>query len=150
MVCDVCGFHYRRSQMKQRWDKAWVCHKDWEPRHPQDFVRGVKEKINVPVARPDSTDFTNSTTLTANAAKDAFTITVASTTDIADGYSIGIVLDNVILDGDETIHWTTVDGDPAALVVTLTEGLISAAASGNTVYTKGSSFSAVKTTTSHL
>jgi len=33
-----------------------VCRKDWEPRHPQEFVRGKKEKIAVENARPEPTD----------------------------------------------------------------------------------------------
>jgi hypothetical protein len=52
LVCDVCGLDFRRSDMKERWDKAWVCHNDWEPRNEQESVRGIPEKINVPVARP--------------------------------------------------------------------------------------------------
>lgn len=56
MVCDSCGFTYRRSQMKKRWDGMWVCAKDWEPRHPQEFVRAKADKIRVPVSRPQLTD----------------------------------------------------------------------------------------------
>jgi hypothetical protein len=52
LVCDVCGLDFRRSDMKERWDHAWVCSKDWEPRNKQEDVRGISEKIKVPVARP--------------------------------------------------------------------------------------------------
>ena len=38
--------------MKKRWDNAWVCEECWEPRHPQEYVRGISERIAVPVARP--------------------------------------------------------------------------------------------------
>lgn len=55
MVCDECGLVYRRSEMQRRWDGLWVCGGDWEPRHPQDFVRGKVDKVRVPVARPEST-----------------------------------------------------------------------------------------------
>lgn len=55
MVCDVCGFTYRSSEMKKRWDNAWVCKKDFEPQHPQEFVKGRADKVRVPVARPDTT-----------------------------------------------------------------------------------------------
>lgn len=144
MTCDLCGFHYRRSQMRERWDKAWVCLKDWEPRHPQDFVKAIKERINVPVARPDGVDFTNSTTLTVAASKGDLTITVVSVTGIADGDSIGILLD------DSTIHWTTVNGTPAALIVSLDEALSGDAASGKTVYIPGDSLSNPVTSTAGL
>lgn len=55
LVCDSCGLDYRRSEMRMRWDKLMVCQKDWEPRHPQEFVRGIKEKIAVDIARPVQT-----------------------------------------------------------------------------------------------
>ena len=67
LQCDECGLDFRRSSMRQRWDKAWVCEKDWEPENPQDFVRGIKEMIAVPVARPEGqegnliTSWTNDT-----------------------------------------------------------------------------------------
>jgi hypothetical protein len=54
LVCDSCGLDYRRSVMRLRWDNMMVCPKDFEPRHPQEFVRGIKEKIAVDIARPDS------------------------------------------------------------------------------------------------
>jgi len=54
MICDLCGLKFRRSEMRRRWDNLWVCTNDWEPRHPQESVRGVKERIAVPVARPDA------------------------------------------------------------------------------------------------
>lgn len=52
LVCDVCGVDHRRSDMRKRWDNAWVCKEDWEPRNQQESVRGIPEKIAVPVARP--------------------------------------------------------------------------------------------------
>lgn len=53
MVCDRCGFDYRRSEMKKEWTGLWVCKADWDPRHPLDFVKGIKEDQSVPVARPE-------------------------------------------------------------------------------------------------
>lgn len=41
--CQVCGFEYRNSQMRKRWDGVITCKMDWEPRHPQDFVRATPE-----------------------------------------------------------------------------------------------------------
>ena len=43
-VCWVCGGDFYASQMRMRWDKVWVCGRDWEPRHPQDFVRARTEE----------------------------------------------------------------------------------------------------------
>ena len=30
-----------------------VCSKDFEPKHPQESVRAKRDKVHVPVARPD-------------------------------------------------------------------------------------------------
>ena len=68
------------------------------------------------------------TTLTAAAASGASTITVASVTGISTTYFIGVTL------SDDTIHWTTVNGAPVGLVVTLTATLTGAASSGAYVY----------------
>ena len=55
-VCDVCGFTYYRSELQRRWDGQLVCEKDWEMRHPQDFVRGVQDDSSVLDARPQQPD----------------------------------------------------------------------------------------------
>lgn len=56
VICDVCGFQYRSSQTRMRWDNLRVCTKDWEPRHPQEYVRGKKDRIAVPNPRPQPPD----------------------------------------------------------------------------------------------
>ena len=55
-ICDVCGFRYRASETKKRWDGMIVCDEDFEQRHPQDFVRGVADRQRVPDPRPEPTD----------------------------------------------------------------------------------------------
>ena len=72
LQCDVCGVDHRRSEMRQRWDKAWVCEPDWEIRNPQDYVRGIKEKIAVPIARPVPDD-NNLITAWTNSTYETFT-----------------------------------------------------------------------------
>jgi hypothetical protein len=58
MICDRCGFKYRRSEMRKEWNGAWVCEADFEPRHPQDYmVRGRKDNQRPPVVRPQPTDY---------------------------------------------------------------------------------------------
>lgn len=56
MICDVCGFEYYNDDMKERWDGAWVCRKDFETRHPQEFGRTINDKQSVPYSRPEPTD----------------------------------------------------------------------------------------------
>jgi len=52
LYCDVCSKKIKASEAKQRWDGFIVCAEDWEPRHPQDFVKAKVDKISVPFARP--------------------------------------------------------------------------------------------------
>ena len=55
-VCNRCGFKFKASQLRETWDHLWVCPEDWEPRHPQDFVRGVKDQDPVPFTNPEPAD----------------------------------------------------------------------------------------------
>lgn len=55
-ICDVCGFKYKASQLSKRWDGLMVCAEDFELRHPQDFIRPIKENISVPWTRPRGED----------------------------------------------------------------------------------------------
>lgn len=55
-ICDVCGEKYKLSQLKKRWDGLWVCHKDYEERHPQDFLRARKESLHLPITKPRPQD----------------------------------------------------------------------------------------------
>ena len=54
--CDRCGGKFRQSKTKKTWDGLWVCLKCWEPRHPQDFVKGKTDKQSVPEPRPEQPD----------------------------------------------------------------------------------------------
>lgn len=56
-ICDVCGNRYDASKIKLRWDGLRVCEKDWEPRHPQDYlVTAPADPVPVPFTRPEPTD----------------------------------------------------------------------------------------------
>lgn len=52
-ICDCCGFKYKQSQLKKRWDGAMVCAADFEQRHPQDLVKARPERNHVKDARPE-------------------------------------------------------------------------------------------------
>lgn len=54
--CDECGRTFKASQLKKRWDGLMVCSTDWEPRHPQDFVRAKADYQAVPWTRPEPID----------------------------------------------------------------------------------------------
>jgi len=54
MICDICGFERRRSEMRMDWKHRMVCADTcWSPKHPQLNVRGVVSRSGVPNARPD-------------------------------------------------------------------------------------------------
>lgn len=52
-VCDVCGFKFKRSQLRKRWDGAMVCSQDFELRHPQDNIKPRTERNNIRDPRPE-------------------------------------------------------------------------------------------------
>ncbi len=54
--CDVCSKQIYASESKKRWDGFIVCADDWEPRHPQDFLKARLDKISVPFSRPEPPD----------------------------------------------------------------------------------------------
>jgi hypothetical protein len=57
--CDSCGFKAKASELRKRWDGMFVCGDCFEERHPQDFLRSVKEKPAPPVTRPRNDNIEN-------------------------------------------------------------------------------------------
>lgn len=55
-ICDVCGEKHHKEDMRIRWDNMVVCPKDYEVRHPQDFLRAREDRQSVPISRPRPTD----------------------------------------------------------------------------------------------
>lgn len=56
ITCDICSRQILASESKERWDGFRVCKSDWEPRHPQDFIKTKLDKIVVPFSRPEPAD----------------------------------------------------------------------------------------------
>lgn len=56
VVCQVCGFWYPSGDIKKRWDNLLVCKKDFETRHPQDFLRAKPERITPPFVSSEPAD----------------------------------------------------------------------------------------------
>lgn len=57
VVCDRCGLTYRNDQLKLEWTGLRVCSGPgtgdcWEPRHPQDRLRGRRDEQAPPWSRP--------------------------------------------------------------------------------------------------
>ena len=56
VVCDICGFDIKASDIKKTWDNLLVCPDDYNPRHEQDFVRARKDKIAATIVRSEQED----------------------------------------------------------------------------------------------
>ena len=54
VISDRSGLTYDRSNTKKEWTGLIVGKDEWEPRHPQEFRRGIREDIAVKEARPGS------------------------------------------------------------------------------------------------
>lgn len=50
--CDLCGKKQKSGDGVKTWDNRYVCRSHKEVRNPQDFVRGVRDAVAPPWARP--------------------------------------------------------------------------------------------------
>lgn len=50
-VCFECGRKRKASTLQRHWKGYYVCPEHWEPRQPQDFVRGIPERPAPPWAQ---------------------------------------------------------------------------------------------------
>ena len=55
-VCYECGRKQKASTMKRHWQGYYLCPDHWEPRQPQDFVRGTKDTQQPPWTQPMPAD----------------------------------------------------------------------------------------------
>lgn len=53
VICDKTGFKVKFSETRKEWNGLRVWKEVWEPRHPQDFVRGRVDKMSVYDPRPE-------------------------------------------------------------------------------------------------
>lgn len=69
VICDRCGFAFKSASLRREWTGLMVCHGPatndcWEPRHPQDFVKGRADKQAPAWTRPEPPDDFISTPVT--------------------------------------------------------------------------------------
>ncbi len=56
-ICDRCGLKMKASETRREWTGLIVCTDGcWEARHPQEKVRGKRDRQRVPFPRPESPD----------------------------------------------------------------------------------------------
>lgn len=51
-VCYRCGRKFKASTLIREWQGFYVCTTCHEPRHPQDFVRGIADNPTPPWVQP--------------------------------------------------------------------------------------------------
>lgn len=56
VTCDQCGREIWSSEAYHRWDGLIVCEADYETRHPQEMIRGIKDRQGVVFASPEPDD----------------------------------------------------------------------------------------------
>jgi hypothetical protein len=127
-ICDRSGFKVHASETRREWNGLIVRKQDWEPRHPQDFVRAKPDHQAVYHPRVGSeTSLDLETTLDAAEASGQTVLSVASTANFAAAQTIFVQLDN------DTYHQSTISSFVTNDTVTIADALPSAAASGNKV-----------------
>lgn len=127
---DRSGFTQRAENTRQEWTGDIVARNLWEPRQPQDFVKGIPDIQVVPNPRPTPPplwDGPTFTTLSQNAAIGATFLFLASTAGFTAGNQVGVMLDS------GTVFNTSVSGPPASNGITIAAALPGSAASGNQV-----------------
>ena len=55
-IDDKSGFKVKLSALAKDWDGAMTVRKRIDDRQPQDFVRGVPDRQDLPYARPEAPD----------------------------------------------------------------------------------------------
>lgn len=126
---DRTGFPQRAERVKTQWNRLRVDESVWEPRQPQDLVKGVPDYQSVPDARP----------LAPNRFISALYFQMAETADVTSyvvfldniggigpGDPVGVVLDS---DGGAIFH-TTINSVYSGYVI-LNAALPGTASSGN-------------------
>lgn len=71
MLCDQCGRRMRSSESTTRWD-GLIVHRDEsygcnETRHPQEFVRAIRDQRILPWIRPEPADLEDIGTVNCSA-----------------------------------------------------------------------------------
>lgn len=52
-ICDRCGAQRHAEGLRKEWTGLRVCRECWEPRHPQDRLKGKADRQAPPWTRPE-------------------------------------------------------------------------------------------------
>lgn len=129
---DRTGFVQRAERTRKEWDGLIVDAKVWEPRQPQDLVKGVPDFQSVPDARPLGQNIyvgPISVQTTTAAVIGQTSIPVQTTFGFYVGAKIGCMTDF----DNGTVFFTTIALPPAGFNLVLAKGLPYSMASGNLI-----------------
>lgn len=125
---DRSGFPMRVERTRGQWDNLQVDQRFWEPRQPQDFVKGVPDRQNVGIARPlPPPAFSGPIWVqtTANVSPQQTQVYLADTSSFQPGSQVGLMQDDGVVFNTITVNPITAD------YVTLAGGAPTNASSGN-------------------
>ena len=127
---DRTGFPQRAERTKKEWTGLIVDENVWEPRHPQDLVKGVKDVQSVPDARPlGPNQYVGpiSVATTAAAVIGQTSIPVQTVAGFYNGAKVGCMLDTGV------VFFTTIASAPIGANLVLANGLPYSMAMGNLI-----------------
>lgn len=128
--CDKTGFTRWASECQKEWNGNLVWERVFEPRQPQDYLRGIPDDPSVPDPRPEGvTTFIGPLVTQINASHSAgdVSLTVVSSVRMAVSDRLNIVLDS----GDT--YFTTILTVDDATTITVNDALPGATSAGNKV-----------------
>jgi hypothetical protein len=121
-ICSVCGRKYKASEMVKLpegiggpWGGGtYVCKRDWRPRQPQDFVRGIPDKMAPPWTQAPTDSYALEVIHPEADADGAAEVDI----DVCGSYSGAAPV--IVIDADQTISVLTINlGTGPAVNVTL-------------------------------
>ncbi len=130
---DRSGFTRRAEETQQEWNQLIVAKDLWEPRQPQDLVKGVPDDQTVPQPRPIPPAIWDGPLyfqLTQSAAIGDRFLYLQYIAGITIGDDVGVMLDS-------GVYFNSVVSDISSLGITIEDALTFTAASGNMVVDYG-------------
>ena len=126
-ICDMTGFKIRAERTAKQWNSLIVRDQSWEPRQPQDFVKGVRDEQAAPEPRPRQTNVflgPLTTTLEADADPGDTQLTVLSSVRMEVG-------DRIMLPVLDTTYYGNITSVPDPFTINIDPPLPGAAVSGS-------------------
>ena len=78
VICDISGQTFRADEVRKNWRGQIVSLEDWEPRHPQEFLRGKLDRQTVRDPRPDVDNVSELVTASASVSSSGNTVSLVS------------------------------------------------------------------------